>query len=155
MHGSDWTKWWPSYLVAVKDVCSPGGTRIPGIYGNHSPRGRITVAAQYICIKLWGKGEKGEGKVREEMERSKWEVREKKGDYRDMERVGSVVCVEEGAGIKACGLPPLKLLSLAVQKQQKLVWVYIESIIQLFQQQYWNVSSSTILPPTLLITCIS
>ena len=70
------------------------------------------------------------------MERSKWEVREKKGDYRDMERVGNVVCVEEGAGIKACGLPPLKLLSLAVQKQQKLVWVYIESIIQLFQQQY-------------------
>ena len=63
MQDSDWTKCCPSYLVVVKDVCSPGITRVPGVYGNHPPRGRITIAAQHICIKLGGKreeeGEKG------------------------------------------------------------------------------------------------
>ena len=64
MLDSDWTKCCSSYLVVVKDVCSPGITRVPGIYGNHPPRGRITIAAKHICIKLWRKGEEGGEKER-------------------------------------------------------------------------------------------
>ena len=64
MQDSDWTKHCPSYLIVVKDVCSPGVTRVPGIYGNHPPRGRILIAAQHICIKLGGKREEGGEKGR-------------------------------------------------------------------------------------------
>ena len=113
MQDSDWTKHCPSYLVVVKDVCSPGVTRVPGIYGNHPPRGRITIAAQNICIKLGGKreegGEKGRrsgGGGRENNEwgrggegKEKWgeeggtmsgEEGEKKREYEYMEKVGNV-----------------------------------------------------------------
>ena len=144
MQDSDWTKCCPSYLVVVKDVCSPGITRVPGIYGNHPPRRRITIAAQHICIKLGGKEDEKGRRSGGGMGNISGEEGEKKSEWRICihgeggECVVSVVC-EDKVHIEAHGRivsrPSLNLLSLAVQKQQS--GYNISSIlVQQLQQQY-------------------